>query len=457
MLITENTPYRDETMTRAARAERTAWRLQNLAEWRHGLVNLTHYHAEYPYDVGHEYEGGLEDWTSDPDYIWPDVHLEEFDEDGHLILRDPKARDFLWSMDRTSRDRLGNRSVVKPDVYFDEGVAECLNLFTRQGNPKNIAVPDLAVLLPVCELPPNMLRPMNDCVFRLDKGDPAPELVLKYLATTLDWQLHTQMQLYAALGVIEYLVYDPGGMRTPDSPTELLVHRLEAGAYRAVAPDPNLSEPGRPAIESEVFGTHIRIDPDYVHPWNEYLNGPRFQWYDAAAQRWRDHETDKHAQDDAESHAQGQVEGAIDFLNKWLETKLETKVREHVAEFWRTYGRPEDVADRLVAVWQTPSQWPFLLLDPAAGPNRCQEEVPATFRRQTQGGEAIGYLHTLLQVELEPKVRERIAAVWREQGPPEYWYENIRAVQRTPHRWHALLLETEGNRRGNTDRVPDTP
>ena len=107
---------------------------------------------------------------------------------------------------------------------------------------------------------------------------------------------------------------------------------------------------------------------------------------------------------------------------------------------------------------QTPSQWPFLLLDPGAGRNKRQEEVPSDIpSANPKGGEAIGYLHTLLQVELEPKVRERIAAVWREQGPPEYWYENIRAVQRTPHRWHALLLETEGNRRGNTDRVPDTP
>jgi len=456
---TKDFRFKDETMTRAAREERIAWRLHNLAEWRHSLLNLAHYHAEYPYDAGQEYEFEvLVDFgTSDPDYVWPDVRMREYDEEGYTIPRDHRTSFFLWDMDQTSCDRLGNRVVVKPDIYFDEKVAARLNLFTRQETPKNVTVPDLAVLLPEYELPRGRLRPFNDCVFRLDQGDSAPELVLKYLSTTTDWQLNSKMHLYAAVGVVEYLVYDPGGMRAPGSPTELLVHRLEEREYRAVAPEPNLSEPDLPAIKSEVFGTHIRINRHHGHPEKPIENDPRLQWYDATEERWRDHKTDAYAKSYAQGRSKGQVEGAINFLHQWLEAKLEPKVREHVAEFWRTYGCPEDVTDKLLAVWQTPNQWPFLLLDPATGPNRYQEAdpVPTTFHRPNKGLQAIEYLHTMLQVELEAKVREQVAAVWREEGPPKDWYNAIRAVQRTPLNWRALLLEPATRQQGSANHVSD--
>lgn len=187
--------YKDEAMTRAAREARIAWRLQNLAEWHRGLLSLGHYRAEYPYDVAHEYD---HDWTTDSDYVWTKVHRREYDEDGHEFLR---LRDtfFLWDTERTSLDRLGNRVVVKPDVYFDEDVAARLNLFTRQGSPKNVTVPDLAVLLPEYELPRKEWRPLNDCVFRLGLGDPAPELVLQHLSTTVDWQRNSKLRLYMRL------------------------------------------------------------------------------------------------------------------------------------------------------------------------------------------------------------------------------------------------------------------
>ena len=454
MVPTENSHFKDETMTRAAREERIAWRLPNLAGWRRSLLDLVHYHAEYPYDAGHEYEfDALVGYgTSDPDYIWPDVRLEEYDEDGYEIPREHNTSFFLWETHQTFCDRLGNRLAMKPDIYFDEEVAASLNLFTRQNTPKNVAVPDLAVLLPDHELPRNMFRPWNDCVFRLDKGDPAPELVLKYLATTTDWQLNTKLQLYAALGIIEYLVYDPGGMRAPGSPAELLGYRLEDGTYRVVKPDPNLSEPHLPAVESKVFGTHIRMDPNHVHPSSEYLNGPWFQWYDTATSRWRDRRTDEYQARHAKRHAERCATWAVGCLHVFLETTLEPQVREHVAKFWYEHGLPQDWLAKIKAVQQTPSQWPFLLLDPA---EHRKEKVPATFRRPTQGSQAIEHLHTLLQVELEPKVREQIAAVWREEGPPDDWFKNIRAVQRTPLNWRALLLEPVGCRKGNTDRVPD--
>lgn len=458
--------YTDETMTRAAREERIAWRLRNLAEWRRGLLSLGHYRAEYPYDVAHEYDY---DWTTDSDYVWTKVHRREYDEDGHEFLR---LRDtfFLWETERTSLDRLGNRVVVKPDVYFDEDVAARLNLFTRQGSPKNVTAPDLVVLLPECELPRGEWRPLNDCVFRLGLGDPAPELVLQHLSTTVDWQRNSKLRLYEALGVIEYLVYDPGDMREPGSPVGLVAHRLEDGVYRVVRPDSNLSEPDLPAIESKVFGTHIRIDPNPAYRSSPHMNGPRFQWYDTVEKRWRDHETDQQVRHErslevarTRGRALGQTDVAIEFLHAWLEAELELNVRDHVAAFWRKHGLPEDFAAKIVAVMQTPNQWPFLLLDPPVSQdgddaaetdstNGRQETDRVTFRRRGRGGGAIEHLHVLLYVELEPKVRERVAAVWREEGPPDDWFDKIKAVQRSPRDWFALLVEPVALRKQSADR-----
>jgi len=69
--------------------------------------------------------------------------------------------------------------------------------------------------------------------------------------------------------------------------------------------------------------------------------------------------------------------------------------------------------------------------------------------------QAIEYLHTMLQVELETKVREQVAAVWREEGPPKDWYNAIRAVQQTSLNWRALLLEPATRRKGSANRVSD--
>ena len=60
----EPVTLKDPSMTRAARTERVEQRLQDLEGWRRGLQeHLTHYRAEYPYDVAHKYEI---DWTTIP-------------------------------------------------------------------------------------------------------------------------------------------------------------------------------------------------------------------------------------------------------------------------------------------------------------------------------------------------------------------------------------------------------
>ena len=197
---------------------------------------------------------------------------------------------------------------------------------------------------------------------------------------------------------------------------------------------------------------------------------PRFQWYDTVEERWRDHETDQQVRHErslkvarARGKALGKTDVAIEYLHAWLEAELEPNVRDHVAAFWRKHGLPEDFAAKIVAVMQTPKQWPFLLLDPpasqdadgateTASTNRSQETNQATFRRRARGGTAIEYLHILLHVELEPKVREQVATIWRENGPPDDWFERIKAAQRAPLDWHALLLEPVKHWKGNAGR-----
>ena len=52
----------------------------------------------------------------------------------------------------------------------------------------------------------------------------------------------------------------------------------------------------------------------------------------------------------------------------------------------------------------------------------------------------------------ESKVREQVAAVWREKGPPDDWFDRIKAVQRAPLEWQALLLEPAAQRKGHAGR-----
>ena len=134
-----------------------------------------------------------------------------------------------------------------------------------------------------------------DGIFRLDMGEPVPEPVFECLSpTTAAWKPNGKMQLYAALGIKEYPVCDPGGMRASGAPARLLVHRLKDGAYRVIQANPELSAPDRPACASEVFGTHVRMQPWAQQP-DEMLSDlrSRFQWHDAAGMVGRDPETDK--------------------------------------------------------------------------------------------------------------------------------------------------------------------
>ena len=53
----------------------------------------------------------------------------------------------------------------------------------------------------------------------------------------------------------------------------------------------------------------------------------------------------------------------------------------------------------------------------------------------------IAVLHVFLDKELTTNIRDRVAAVWRQEGAPADAMDRMLAVRRTPGKWHSLLLE----------------
>ena len=282
-------PGADLYMTREARAERTVWRRAHLAEWQAGIERLDHYDPGHAYDIAHEYEL---DWTTDPDYGAEGVHLVEFDEDGVYYPPDERAHTIEHYMCDTARDRVGHRVASQGIYRFVEEVAVELKRYTAQDQPANSVKPDLIVMPSEDDLDPSRIP--EDRQPRPD--DPVPELILEILSeSTAARDLDGKLRLYEMLGVHEYMVYDLGGKRGAHSPRELILYRLEAGAYHRVPIEPDLSEPETPAYRSEVFDAPIRMLPDPRENDVDMQNRPErrrpapvFQWYDTHQGRWRD-------------------------------------------------------------------------------------------------------------------------------------------------------------------------
>ncbi len=383
-LVPEPHPDADPAMTRAARAARSAWRREHWTEWRAELEQLGHFDPDFIYDVAHEYD---HDWTTDPDYGAEGVDLDEYDEDGVMSPAERRARLIQERMEESATDplaRVGLEADYEGTVRFrPETVAQVNRAGTERHPVKKAVRPDLLVRQAMSA--PERERFMPERILCLDLGAPVPQLVLEVLSKgSANRDLIYKKRLYAAAGIPEYLAYDLGGKRRAGSPRELLVFRLEGGAYRQVAPDPAMSVEGADAYWSEVFDTHIRMLPDARETteavqslFEEDRPPPRFQWYDPDADRWRDRETDQE--------------------REWTEMER---------------GRTE-----------------------------LERERTELERERTEL--AIGVLHAYLGTELEPANLERIEAVWHQDGPPPHVMDRIRKVQQAPNEWRSLLRDPD--------------
>ena len=378
--------YIDATMTRAAREARIAWRLVHLDEWRRDLESLVHFDPDYPYDVAHEYD---HDWSTDPDYGDEGIGFSEFEEDGVLIPSDARPSGLRVHMLDTARNRIGHRASANPTFVFVPQQVEPMGLYTRQGSPVDRVKPDL-VVMPAEEDVLGAYDRDPDRTAQLD--DPIPELVLEILwKSTATRDLGDKRRLYEALGVAEYLAYDLGGKRWADSPRELLMYRLTAGAYRRVDPDPELSEPAAAAYRSEVFGTHIRFLPDPQETSERFRRmpeghrpAPHFQWWDEEQERWRDRESDvefewKTEREQREIRAESLAEGiaigrkaertnqAVAMLRAFLGGKLALADLDRIEAVWRRNGLPTNYLQCIKAALRTPQEWHALLEIPPGG------------------------------------------------------------------------------------------
>ena len=358
-------------MTREARQARSAWRREHLAEWRRELQALYHFDPGFIYDPAHEYD---QESTTDPDYGAEGVHFLEYDEDGVVSPLEKRARKVQERSAGTSADTLAHTN-LEPDyeveIRFRPETVERVNQATRASHPVKKGVrPDMLIRTAMSGSERERFMPKG--VLRLDLEAPVPPLVLEVVSEgSANRDLNYKMHLYAAAGISEYLIYDLGGKRRSRSPRELLMYRLEGGAYRQA--------PIADEYWSEVFGTHVRFQPDARENDEEFRgvpeeerSPPRFQWWDPGTERWRDRETDaevereeerkRHARALQETRVAGEANVAVAMMHRLLSGELAVGYLDRVEAAWRQHGPPADVVDRILAVQKTPDEWRSLLL-----------------------------------------------------------------------------------------------
>ena len=404
----------DPDMTQEARRARAAWRRAHPAVWRAELETLHHFDPDFIYDPAHEYDA---ESTTDSDYDGEGVHFVEFDADGVVSPFEKRARKVQERGADTSSDRLagtGWEGDYERLVRFRPETVARANRAARQSHPVRKAVrPDLLVRAVMSAA--ERERFMPDGVLRLDLGAPVPPLVLEVVSEgSAERDLDYKRHLYAAAGVSEYLVYDLGGKRWPDSPRELLMFRLEDGGYRQA--------PVAEAYRSAVLDARVRMQPDEREVEEEDRgvpaedrSPPRFQWYDEAEGRWRDRVTDadvareaereRHAREreaerkqharelratrtasleegEARGEAVGKARADVAWLREFLDGVLPPPRLDRIAEAWHRRGPPADAGRRVRIVLADPSAWQSLL--PEEKPVNPDRTPPPRERRPRQ-------------------------------------------------------------------------
>lgn len=286
--------------------------------------------------------------------------------------------------------RTGLEADYEGAVRFRPDTVARVNRTTDERHPVKKGVrPDLLVRTAMSM--PERERFMPKGVLCLDRGALVPRLVLEVLSKgSANRDLNYKKSLYEAAGIAEYLIYDLGGKHRTGSPRELLMYRLEGGAYRRVAPESAMSVGGVDAYWSEVFDTPIRMRPHVQEEAEamqdlpeEFRPPPHFQWYDPNTDHWRDRETDrerewtelegerakwereqaKSARERAKLERE-RTQLAIGLLRAYLGTELEPVELDQIEAAWHRDGPPPDVMDRIRKVQQAPNEWRSLLGDP---------------------------------------------------------------------------------------------
>ena len=322
-----------------ARAWRTRARLQVLPSWQEHLQALSHHDPDYIYDPGHEYE---KDWTTDPAYRRDGVRLYRFDREGFLMPTGSFHSRFIDLVLQTLCLVLGRRVCREPDLHFPARLGEDLGLLTQGGEPRQLVVPDLAVMPPSWTLADARERTVDERIIHMDGDDPAPELVVEVVSrSTAAKDFEDNLSLYAALGIPEYLLVETGEFKA--EPNLWLFRRAATdGAY-------HMAESG---LAVTACNTPMRLQSADVPG-----NVPVFQCQDPETRQWHDHE--------GSLERRGEVHTALQLLEAVLPSLSPTD-REGIEAAWQAAGLPANTVPRILALQDEPDRWRELLDTPDA-------------------------------------------------------------------------------------------
>ena len=343
--------------------------LEPITEEHPPVESLSHYSPDYPYSPSHVY---TEEFTTDPDYY----------DDGVSIMTTPahriavaNAQDLIGEAQGTYGQALcEQRFAIGPGLVEElpEHVRWQLVEDERSVLPSRIVFsPDVSVL----EHRSEYFISHNASELPWDPENRI-RLALEVLSpNTRQKDLGAKRVLYAALGVEEYLTYNPVLSLEGDPGERDLVNLLEAnggirltgwrlhrGEYVPIPPVQELQTEAHVVLESAVLGRALRILPavertgqtqaedDCHRHIIQFWDDINAEWYDSDVRRERQQARDRN---------EGHVEGKTETLLSMLEAGgLSSDVLAQLRAAWKQARHLPEVAAALDVVqgrveWQT--------------------------------------------------------------------------------------------------------
>ncbi len=292
------------------------------AWWAH-IKALDHYDPAYPYDPGHIYGP---DWTDDDAYGKDGVHFLAGSAHGFSIDSSVDEARRLLGTYRVFKDRclkLPNLGVPRTNRYARSGQV-MPDVFIQEHPRPDERRHEVAY------------DPDNPILF-----------VLEILSeSTFHHDLGPKVEIYRAMGVREYFLYDPEQLhRTGDEPRLWGLRLSTDGAYEDIAPLRTVD--GQPVYRSDTLGEFRMLDEGgdihTLQTWDE----ERGVWLDPVRARDLDADEDKQeaVQDTALTTSQ------TNFLSQLklraAQGELASHVPDTLASAWRRARWAPDAADVL--------------------------------------------------------------------------------------------------------------
>ena len=331
-------------------------RLDSATEERPPVESLSHYDPDYPYSPHHVY---TEQFTTDPDYYYDGVSIVTTP--AHKIAV-ANAQDLMGETQEAYGQVLGEqRFAIGPDLV--EGLPE--NVRWQLVEDERSVLPGRIVFSPdvsVLEHRSEFFVSHNASELPWDPNNRI-RLALEVLSpNTRQKDLGAKRALYAALGVEEYLTYnpvlslegDPGerdlaNLLEANGGIRLMGWRLHRGKYVSIQPVQELQTGTHAVLESTVLGRALRILPAIERtgqaPAEDDCHRHIIQFWDAVNAEWYDSDIRRErqqARDRNEGRNEGRTEGRTEAILSMLEAG----------------GLPKDARGRLRAAWKQASFLP---------------------------------------------------------------------------------------------------